>query len=68
MGTAITDGYSLAILIGSIVLLVAGGVAMATLPSLVAPRRSLSVTPAGNATGEVIDLDEHSRNEAPEPA
>jgi EmrB/QacA subfamily drug resistance transporter len=68
MGTAITDGYSLAILIGSIVLLVAGGVAMATLPSLVAPRRSLSVTPAGNATGEVIDLDEYSRNEAPEPA
>jgi hypothetical protein len=50
------------------VLLVAGGVAMATLPSLVAPRQSVAVTPAGNATREVIDLNERSRSEAPEPA
>jgi hypothetical protein len=57
-----------AILIGPMVLLVAGGVAMATLPSLVAPRQSVAVTPAGNATREVIDLNERSRSEAPEPA
>ncbi|HMK96200.1 MAG TPA: DHA2 family efflux MFS transporter permease subunit, partial [Acidimicrobiales bacterium] len=63
---AVTDGYSLAILAGSIILLVAGAVAMATLPSLVGPRQSTAETPAGNSAREVIDLNE--RDEAPEPA
>ena len=52
--TALTDGYSLAIAIGSAILLVAGAVAVSTLPALRRPSLPLP-QPTGSAR-EVIDL------------
>jgi EmrB/QacA subfamily drug resistance transporter len=69
---SLTDGYSLAIAIGSGILLVAGAVALATLPALRRPRLSLATSaPAAPARQprEVIDLvAEDKLDNASEPA